>query len=507
MDRQDFGPSITNVPLHPLHEGVRPIDILRGRNFLCQVRPLTNHGQLKKVQAWKMSPFGIEIIEEGLAFSSGEKLELEIQVDGSIQKRFATAISFYTDGTKRLVCLRFTKRLDGTEDHRQRSTVRWTCDPFYSPTVQASLDGGIQALIYFRAMEMSLFGMGLMTSARNRGLLPGVTLTSQLTFPLGVQIEVGLLVKYVRWVEDTARPFLSVGVEVVRGASDYRLHAGQYLLEFGSSDGSAPSPKALRVAGFTTRAQGSRLELAYVRSAEEFKEILQLRALSFGQNEEGRRWEKWSDKHDAHSRILVGRFRGKIVCSGRVVYQDGVDSLEQSKFLKMPDLIPRDAPLTEIGRVCTHPDYRGDDLLVQLFRFIVLTMMESGQRYMIVNCTDELLGMYETVGLRKTGASFIHPNDGARHYLIFSDLHRTIFGVNIHPLKWMLMIGAIWDQLAPYVPTESSVVERVKLRLLLAARPALRLMVDMVRKRGQGKKPHAKIHPTEGKNRETGTTS
>lgn len=495
MDRKDTGHNISHVPHHLLHEGVLPVDILPGRNFLCRISPADAPDSASNMRAWKVSPFGIEVVDDRLELPIGKSFRLHIDHNGRQQKLFATAIHSYTDRSRRLVCLRFAKRLDGTSDQKLRSTIRWTCDSFYAPTVETCLDGSFRTITYLRATELSLTGLGLMTSTRNRKLSPGTHLEAKVSFPLGAKIDVKLLIKYVNWVDKNDKPYLMVGVELTGGMKDYQLHAGQYLLEFGSSEGQAPSPKALRDSGFNTKTQGSRLELSYVRSQEEFREILNLRALSFGQSDEGRQWEKWSDKYDAHARILVGRFRGQIVCSGRIVYQETIANLEQSSFVKMPDIIPRDAPLTEVGRVCTHPLYRGDDLLVQLFRFVVLTMMESGQRYMIVNCTDELLRMYETVGLRKTGASFIHPNDGAQHHLIFSDLHRTIFGVDIHPIKWMVMIGEIWDDLLPYLPESSTPFERLQLRLLLSARPALKILAEFARKHRRGRPPGHKAPP------------
>lgn len=496
MTRRDTGASIFTSAHTGPHEGVVPTDILRGRKALCTIASSAPSGWEKRATPWRVSPFGIDVVDEDGICAVGDSVTVDLRVGSTHTKIAATITAREVEDHRPIASLRFCKRVDGSHEHRPRADTRYACDPFYAPTVETRVEGRFASVMYFRADELSLRGMRLLTSARNRKIIPGSKMRVRIMFPMGGTLEASLVVRYAKWAHQGSRSQMVLGVEIEDEVKDYTRHAGQYLLEFGSQDGLAPSPKILRQMGFISKTRGAHLEFSYVRSKEEYEEVLRLRALSFAENEEGRRWQYWADKFDTHSRILIGRFRGKILCSGRITFQKNSDALEQCAYVKMPAIIPRNTPLTEINRVCTHPDYRGEDLMAYLFRFVVMTMLESQQRYMVINCTDQLLRMYESIGCKRTGTSFVHPNDRSRHHVLFSNIYQTVYGRKIHPLKWMLTIGEIWDEIIPYVPEESTRIDRARLRVLLRARPVLRplLAAAMNRRRPPAGKPPRAQH-------------
>src|SRR6185437_8454489 len=76
---------------------------------------------------------------------------------------------------------------------------------------------------------------------------------------------------------------------------------------------------------------------------------------------------------DAHSRHLTCRFGGRIVAYARASFVEG-------------------------GAGATHPDFQRAGLYVPLMQHLFRVAVQTGHRYVLGACPDELVGMYGDMG-------------------------------------------------------------------------------------------------------------
>src|SRR5690606_13571013 len=97
----------------------------------------------------------------------------------------------------------------------------------------------------------------------------------------------------------------------------------------------------------------------------------------------------------------------QLVGAARIVFV-GKD-LERSEHHSLKIPIPSrliDSGFVEISRMCTHPDYRGSDVLPVLLQNLGRIVYCSGYRFLLSNCNDNMWRFYKKFGWRKTGYQF-----------------------------------------------------------------------------------------------------
>ena len=103
---------------------------------------------------------------------------------------------------------------------------------------------------------------------------------------------------------------------------------------------------------------------------------------------------------DAHARHLTCRFGGRIVGYVRVIFVDGDPARSQYVSWGGHE-VPRwlwDAGFVEAGAGAMDPDFQRAGLFVPLMAHAVRVAVQSGHRYVLGACDDELLGMYRDMG-------------------------------------------------------------------------------------------------------------
>ena len=121
---------------------------------------------------------------------------------------------------------------------------------------------------------------------------------------------------------------------------------------------------------------------------------------------------------------------------------------EPDNGTKAPLSVPHKNQICEITRVCTHPDFRGADLLVGLLKFVSLTVAQSGRRYILGCATDSLLKMYLKMGFRSLNIKFSHASlNNIEHTLFLCDITEVAVGKGVSPIVWNLL----WADVVSYV--------------------------------------------------------
>ena len=133
---------------------------------------------------------------------------------------------------------------------------------------------------------------------------------------------------------------------------------------------------------------------------------------------------------DAHSRHLTCRFGGRIVGYLRVIFVDRDPARSQYVSLGGHE-VPQwlwDAGFVEGGAGATHPDFQRAGLYVPLMQHFFRVAVQSGHRYVLGACPDELLGMYRDMGFEVLEERLVEPKPdwSFRSHLLYADAERLL---------------------------------------------------------------------------------
>jgi len=254
----------------------------------------------------------------------------------------------------------------------------------------------------FRVESFSPGGMDLLAPASGGVVVPGERLALCVMLPTAEPRQVDVEVLQVE--TDAAGAHTRVHVGLVRPEPRFLEAVSEFLLAR-----AGVSLRQLREAGFPVGDIEKALSFSSVSSPSEMDELLRLRLAAY--QSKGKRLymqdpEEMRDGFDAFSRQLTCRINGVLVASARMTFNDG--DLSRSEYVsygvQLPERVLREG-FVEVGRVVTHPDYRGSYIIFRLMQELARVALQSGVRYIIGSATDAL-GLYERVGFRKLGIQY-----------------------------------------------------------------------------------------------------
>jgi GNAT superfamily N-acetyltransferase len=133
---------------------------------------------------------------------------------------------------------------------------------------------------------------------------------------------------------------------------------------------------------------------------------------------------------DAHSRHVTCRVGGRIVGYVRVIFVDGDPARSQYVALGGHVVPPWlwDAGFVEGGAGAIHPDFQRAGLYGPLMRHMLRVAVQSGHRYVLGACPDELLTMYRRIGFETLEERIVTPKPGwsFRSHLLYADAARSL---------------------------------------------------------------------------------
>jgi hypothetical protein len=295
-----------------------------------------------------------------------------------------------------------------------------------------------QEFLHFQIIGYSIDEVLLRTSKSNKGLIPGQHLFLKVMLP--DLAESGCQVR----VSNVASPSFDDSSYVVRAkwekpAQNFLEALAEFLfLAFPGT-----SVKALLDEGWPAIALRRGLRFRYADTKEEFSQILKLRLL--GAHSDGR-WldthdiNKMVDAHDIHSRHIMCIAGERLAGSARLVFNDGDENrAEHTGYqVKLPAWLWKGG-FVEVSRLCTHPDYRGADVFMFILQHLGRIALTSGNAYMLINCVDSLVPIYERFGAKDLGLRFDSPfMQGNKLNLMVFDCKKVCAGVGVNPIYYSL---------------------------------------------------------------------
>jgi hypothetical protein len=254
-------------------------------------------------------------------------------------------------------------------------------------------------------------------------------------------------IKNVQLVTEAGKDFLAVGVSIEDLSPRARQSLGQYLIQFGHG----VSLDLLRSQGLVPKAIGQAVEFTFARTMEEYQQVLELRHIAYSRAEKIPRSflpRDMGEIYDARSRIVIGKYKGQVVASAGLVFNEYHDRMEIEESVQWPTHLPRREEMVEVIRNCTHPDFRGSDLLMAMFRFIAITTLQAGRKYVVIGCTPDLIKLYMRVGMELVNLDYKHAKlNGAPHTVMIGDIPKALTGGTTDPVYW----NAVWADCAQYL--------------------------------------------------------
>lgn len=336
----------------------------------------------------------------------------------------------------------------------KRKHKRWCCPNEFMPTGFAHNPLRFNDFIHFQVRDISFKGMQLTTSLRNRYLIPGMIIESVISFPLISQLTIRFAIRNVRIICHNDKEFLSLGVEILNNRKIIIDAIGQYVFQFGPKT----SIDELKSYGLKVKKSSSAIDYCVARTKEDYLEVLKLRKLadvSTGKLKADTTIEESGDLFDTRARIIMGRHKGEVVTTARIIFHEQHDELEHEHYVTLPDNLPPKHELAEVTRVGVHPNYSDQDLMYSLIKQVVMIVLQANRRYLISSMVPSSIPFYKRVGADPLGVYFLHGDFGdLSHELMILDIHKAISGVGVNPLVW----HQIYSDLSNYL-SENEVIE------------------------------------------------
>jgi hypothetical protein len=289
--------------------------------------------------------------------------------------------------------------------------------------------------ILFTVKDVSATGMRLTTSMRNKFLVPGLTLSAQVHFPPMASSSVKLKICNLAVVNEDGQYFQSIGAHIEEHDSAFGAAMGQYILQFGESK-VAPTPKEVQQQQLSIDNSANIIDWGFAETVKDFKDVAALRLLTYA--DESRENIVRSMTFDDRSRQLIGRFRGQIVASLRLIFCSLEDDLfELESYMPLPAEYLQRLATAEPSLLCIHPDFQHTDLAIDLLRFTFFVMLQAGRKWAIHASNPYLVPFLLKMGFVDTGLTLPPSADGRAHWhVLHADIEAIVDGRGIGPVMW-----------------------------------------------------------------------
>jgi len=427
-------------------------EVIRGREAItakiktCDI----SNTEWKPIVLHTYSPFGVEFINNpSLKLAQGNKISLRINLAGdeTLFDGLVVNGAYAIDGINIAGVRTFVrdKKGDVYSGTEKRAHRRWSCSDDFLPTGMASNPIRYNDYILFRVEDISSGGLKLITSMRNKFLGIGQKLECKLSIPYVGSINVDIKIKYINTTFYKEKEFMVMGAEFIKTDPILLKSLGEYLLNFAKDI----TVKNLNSEGFGIKSVSKWLDFSYVKTEEDYREVLDLRLRSYmsvGKVPKGTPPEEMALDIDSKSNILVAKHKGKIVaCISYVIPNSEDDVLTKDDF-KYPSNFPK---ITETGsswRFCVDKSFRSADITLSTIAYLAQKMVASYRRYWFSTAEKDLLAYYSKCGFKRTG--IIYKNAALKnleHEVIIMDIYEVVKGKGVGIKIWNNMYRAAYE--------------------------------------------------------------
>jgi len=428
----------------------------------------------RDITLWSYSPFGIEFLKEDINVTQGQPLNLRVKLAGD-ETEFDSLVvnSIYDHEGTKLVGIRTfipDKIIPQHDGEERRVHRRWSCSEDFLPTGTAPNPVRYNDYILFRVEDISSGGLKLITSMRNKLLSIGQRLECTLSFPYVGTVRADIKVKYVNTTFYKDKEFMVMGVEFVKTDPILLKSLGEYLLNFAKK----VTVRSLNDEGFRIKKVSKWLDFSYVKTEEEYKEVLELRYSAYKAAKKvsnDANPKDLADEFDAKSKIIIAKYDGKIVGTIRCIFP--TNELETELHTES---IPRDKmfyhninEITEASRLAIDESFRKIDIKFEILSYMILTTIQGNRRYIYTAAASDVLEFYKDMGFEDKKTSFPDPHlNNIIHHLIILDTYSACIGDNVKYKTWIKIYNRLYDFLIANKLIEPNPANFIKLKFYKA---------------------------------------
>jgi hypothetical protein len=232
------------------------------------------------------------------------------------------------------------------------------------------------------------------------------------------------------------------------------------------------SPEQIRNAGFSVREIANSFRFRYLRSQDEYEEVLKLRYAAYkkaGKVKENMTPADLAAPLDHISRILLAYHGSKLVASVALTFPEHNEEIldtERALIGGYPKKFPDKTKVIEVSRLSTDPEYRRGDLLLRTFEQIYKVLGLSDRTYLVSSTDNKLWPLYKRLGFKKINKSYLHPYlAGIEHHVIIASRDIGTHAKSIDPLRWNMLYGNMTGFLQSRSKIKHTILSRVRVAL------------------------------------------
>ena len=424
-----------------VHGAFRATLVRSGEPITCRFCADSGQPSLE-ARMWQLSPLGAEIrlaLSEAPHLGQSVRLNLKIATQSAVHEAKIVYAKDLGHSTYHLG-LRFSPsstRASQASASVLRSLTRWSSHPLFYPTGSFDNVARFNDKVLFRVKDLCAQGMRITTSLRNKFLLPGFTVQGTLTFPQSSPLTFKAKIVSSEIDTDAGSSFHTLGLQFIHLSSGGTRLIAQYIMHYGSHGSKTPSPQLLKNEGYPPTDMAGAVDWDYVQSEEEYRQVLQLRSDAF-RSVQGlgvvKDADGMADSFDARSRIIIARFRNRIIGTVRICFHTKDDLFEEEQYVTLPNDLPPRHLIVEASRAATHPEYRNTDLFMNMMRFTMLTVLQSGRRWLLQSTYEDLVPIYKRIGFVDLGVKVPHQVFPGKNLILLLADAQAVASAQIHNL-------------------------------------------------------------------------
>ncbi|WGL59163.1 GNAT family N-acyltransferase [Pigmentibacter sp. JX0631] len=267
-----------------------------------------------------------------------------------------------------------------------------------------------QEKIIFKVKSLHSNGMILITSARNKTLLPNLDLQLKVSIPA---LDEFIVNTKIAQVINSTKPNEKDKYYVHVIFENKNTKFLQVFVEYILFCGVEVTPKELRENNLPVDIIENSLSHYYAMDKFDLEKIYELRKIglfeeipkiisdSVVENENTESDHPFKDKFDEYSRQLICKVGKKPIACLRIIFNN--QNQEKTELYEFCENIP-DWLLTkkfvEISRFAWDKEYRESDVFINMIRQVVRIVIESGHTHIVTSSPEPLIPLYTKVGFQ-----------------------------------------------------------------------------------------------------------
>lgn len=276
----------------------------------------------------------------------------------------------------------------------------FTLNPYYQAIFHAKEPLSFGGHFASKVIAYTPEGFIFETNSEDPFAIPGVVLQGKIQIPFAGEYKVKIEIAGSTNEENTRVYGLLIDPpkRLLAAFSSNLLASGHYSIS------------ELRDSKFLVGSVRKVIKYTYRKDEEDFKKILRLRlagAKSAGRWLDTNDESVMEDKYDSYSRHVMAYCGSELVSAGRIVFNNGnkLRSEHVGYGIELPKYLWEEGFL-EISRLVVEKDFRGADIFLGTLAEFAIIAIQNDLKYLVLNCVDELVPVYEKFGAKKLSVKF-----------------------------------------------------------------------------------------------------